>query len=155
MATPITIQNQQLQVSFDDSSQEFTVATLPDAKVFISGGKLALSGTPLTTSESDKRYGQGDAIAITDAKGSTVRLILFPKLPFVVIRETLKNAQSQQEIVDQVPIVTFAVALDRPASQLKVRGTGGLSSGNNPVGGVTNGWRSPILNRGVEWSRAG
>jgi hypothetical protein len=135
MASPFTIQNQGLQVTFDDSNQEFTVATMPDAKVFISGGKLALSGTAMVGTEMDKKYGKGDAITITDAKGTIARLILFPKLPFLVIRETLKNAGSQEQILNKVPIVTFNSALDGPISQLKVRGTGGLSSGNSPGNG--------------------
>ena len=60
---------------------------------------------------------------------------LFPKLPFVLLTETLKNSGDHDQFLDKVPIVTFTVNLQTPLSKLKIRGTGGLIPGDQPDSG--------------------
>ena len=135
-AAPLTIQNEKLQVTYDDASQEFSVSSLPAGKVFISSGILAIRGTALITNETDKIYGSGRAITITDAQGKNVKLLLFPGQPFVQLRETLKNSDSQDQILNKVPILAFTPEPDQLASTLKIRGTGGLYAGDQYENGA-------------------
>jgi len=141
-AAPLSIQNESIRVTYDDSTQEFSVSSLPAGKVFISSGKLAISGTAQRYDATEIDIGAAQSITITDAKGDDVELMVFPGLPFLRVRETLKNPGSQDEVLNKVPLVRFNPELDQPASHLKICGTGGLHAADEYANGTYQWWES-------------
>jgi len=125
-AAPLSIQNESLRVTYDDSTQEFSVSILPTGKVFLSSVKLTVSGTASLIHTDSSTFGSGQAIALGDAKGNESMIAVFPGLPFAMVSEIVMNSDRQEEIVNKVPLVSFTPGLDRPAPELKIRGSGGL-----------------------------
>ncbi len=167
-AKPLTIRNETLQVVVDDTSNEFAIQLLPSSRTIVSHGKLLTAKGKTTTSPvSDPLFGQGDSIVVFDPSGASAELLLFPKLPFVLIRSTLKNAGSADLFLNRVGLAGFDVALDQPGASLTTLGTSGLLAADKNPGsyawlaiaepqtrhGVVTGWLSHDRASGVLFTK--
>jgi hypothetical protein len=124
-ADKLTIRNESLAVTVDPAISEFSIAALPGGRTVVSAGKLAtLTGKIAKHDVTDKVFGTGQAIAISDATGASGEVALYPGLPFAMVRLTLKNAGADAEVLNRVPVASFDA---NPGTALQVRGTGGLA----------------------------
>lgn len=162
------IENDYLQVIFDDSSGTFSAVEQITGKLFLTDGRLEeVRETVKVDSVQDPVFGSGMRILLQSSDGSENSLELYPKLPFLLIRGTLRNAgKDLLDITKRVPAI-FNIELDAPVSQLQTMGTGGLlAPGENPGSyffltcadpatrrGVVAGWLSSDRGAGVLFSQ--
>src|SRR6266404_9725879 len=124
-AQELSIHNQQLHVRYDPAANSFSVATSASAKPFIVDGALRdRGGSAKTAAASDPIFGNGQMIDVSYANGSSDRILLFPKLPFVLFRSTLHNRTTAVEVTSKTRPMSFTIGLAGP---LKILGTGGLT----------------------------
>ncbi len=92
-------------------------------------GQLSIVGGPgKIETVNHAIFGQGQSIEVTsdNAKGDHDTVMLFPKLPFALFRSSRTNATSESLVIKQHAAVSAQVSLGKPASGLRVLGTGGL-----------------------------
>src|SRR5262245_33244227 len=122
------IWNDTLTVAFDESRGLFTVQHKPSGKTFVTNGRLSnTGGKAALVSVADKALGDGQAIEVSFPGGNRDRIMLFPKLPFVLVRSSLSNGESEMSSVNKLPILSAGVDLGNPPNELRVLGTGGLT----------------------------
>ena len=138
------------------------------------GGRPFITGTFNTTggaakiiSLSDEKFGAGKAIQISYPNGDTDLVMLFPKLPFALIRSSLHNGSPDTSITRTVRPFQAAIDLGKPASALTTLGTGGLLAADKNPGsydwltvadpatrnGVVFGWLTHDRGDGVLFSK--
>ena len=127
-------------------------------------GTLRDRGSARVISSTDKVFGAGQAIEVTYRNGDTDSILLFPQLPFVLFRSTIRNSSAEISTTDKVMPLRFAVELDPQKS--KVLGTGGLADPGKAPGsymwtaiaetetrkGVVAGWLTSDRGGGVVFS---
>lgn len=132
-AAPLAIENDSLRVSVDSSGQ-FSIQSLPGGKTAAAVGKfVGASGQPKKASVNDKTFGDGQAIDV----GNSSQVMVFPHVPFALLRGKIASPQGGGDIVNRAPIATFAVDLGKPTSDLKTLGTGGLMEPGKDPGSYT------------------
>jgi hypothetical protein len=128
-ATSIAIENQTLKVNFDSSDGTFTVQSKATGRLFITAGKFeGKGGEGKARPVDDVNFGHGDELAITTAGGQQHHLALFGRLPFVVAHSTLHNGTDKPAVYRAISLLSAKVDAGRPASALRVMGTGGLTT---------------------------
>ena len=157
-AKPATIENQFLSVSYDETSQTLAVADRATGKTFLTGGRM--------DGDVAKAAVDGDKISLSEADGSVVTLELRRDEPFLFITKELYNSAADTADIASVKPVSFTVALDKPASELRTMGTGGLLAPDKNPGsylfltcadpatrhGVVAGWVTENRGSGVLFS---
>lgn len=122
---PLTIENETLRVTWNPAGLEMVYK--PSGSVFLNDGSFNLAGgAGKIISVTDKTFGQGQEIEFSNPDGSSDAVMLFPNLPFVLLRSSLINNSTQTAVVSHVRPFQAAVKLGRPAGQLKTLGSAGL-----------------------------
>ena len=146
-----TIQNEFVKITFDAQSQSFTLADKVTGNIFATDGFIVgTQGTAKIVPVKDPVFGQGQAIEITGSREVQGRLIVFPKLPFALIRGVLSNPTIDPITLNKVSLASMRIDLGRPAGELKTFGTGGLKSPDTNSGSYA--WEAivdPETRRGV------
>jgi hypothetical protein len=145
------IQNETLVVRYDDATATFSVLEKRNAAAFLTLGKLrGASGPTSVRSVSDKVLGRGKEIVVGQANGTHDSLRLFEGLPFVLVRSRIFNAADREiDLTNAIP-ATFTIDLGKPAAELKVMGTAGLTAPDtNPGSYLFLTCADPASRRGV------
>lgn len=168
-AKPLVIENEVLQVKAFPDSSRFTITYKPSQKAFATDADFnAKGGSARVTSVSDKILGSGQVIEISDASGNRNWIMLFPGIPFALIRSSLHNDSAEASVVRTVRPFQTAIDLGKPASALTTLGTGGLLKADENPGsydwlavadpdtrnGVVLGWLTHDRGDGVLFSKA-
>jgi len=166
-AATLTIENETLSVTYDDAAGSFTVAKKASEKPFLVNGRLeGVAAKASVEAAQDAVFGTGKKIVVLQADGSVASLELYANLPFTLVR--MKRHNAGKEILDvrkAVPAV-FVLDLDKPASEVRTLGTGGLLSPDTNPGsylfltcvdpatrrGVVTGWITQDRGSGVIFS---
>ncbi len=74
----------------------------------------------------ESQFGSGWVLECTGKDGSSTRLALYDSVPFLVLQQSIHNKTSKQISIDEAPLVSLDIDLDRPNSELVTRGTDGL-----------------------------
>jgi Melibiase len=158
------LQNEILTIRLDAANGSFTINRAGAELPFIRAGALSAGGGAATTADvTDPIFGQGKALDVSRADGSSDRIMLFPKLPFALFRSTLHNGGKEASVIDRHRPLTFTADLGKPAEDLRLFGTGGLTATSKPVGsymwqalaeprsraGVVAGWLTTERGSGV------
>ncbi|MEO5714391.1 MAG: hypothetical protein ABIT37_12965 [Luteolibacter sp.] len=162
------IENSALRVCFIEG--KFWVIDFDSGRIVINPGHLdGVSSSARSRKEAanDPVFGEGNRLLIPREDGGEVRLELYKNLPFLVIRQTVKNSGSEEmDIRHSVP-ATFALSFtDKPASALVTMGTAGLKPADKNPGsylfltaadpatreGVVAGWLTHERGDGVLFS---
>lgn len=85
------------------------------------GVLLHAKGMAKVSPVNDPDFGAGQAI-----EAGAGKVTLYESLPFVLVRSTLSNDAKTPKLIDKTSLLTVAVDLGRPASELKTMGTGGI-----------------------------
>ena len=153
---PVTIENETLTVTVDAARPSFTVRSKTTGKTFVSGGSLSGGGGQAGAAVfDDPIFGQGRQITVAYPGGNRDWVRLFPRLPFVLLRNSLHNGTAEAAIVRQVRTLSAVLDLGKPAAELRAFGTGGLTTLEKNTGQlrVSGGGRSGRPARA--WSAAG
>lgn len=152
-AAELAIDNSLIRVRFTTPGNTYTLAALPSGRVFVPDGSLGTStGTARVQPIDDSTFGRGTAIAINGVP----RILLFPKLPFALFRDTVRSP-----LTDRFQLPAFTPELGNVP--LKVLGTGGLADAAKATGsymwltvadpttrhGVVTGWITSERGSGV------
>lgn len=150
-AKPKSIQNEFVKVTYDPQSQSFTLADKGTGNIFAADGYLVgAQGIPKVVSVKDPIFGQGEAIEIVGSGEVQGSLLVFPKLPFALIRGVLTNPTIDPISLNKVSLASMRIDIGRSAADLKTFGTGGLKSPDTNSGSYA--WQvvvDPESRRGV------
>lgn len=80
-----------------------------------------------TLSQPQARLSSAREIEVTGPEGS-VRVALQPDSPFVSVSGTILNSDADTQVISEYAPVQGRVQLDRPVSELRILGTGGLTN---------------------------
>ncbi len=128
-AAELSIRNESLQLRVDASANSFSLTAIGQSKPIVRAGSLReTGGKARIVAATDKFFGKGQAIEIIHPSGNNTQLQVYPKLPFVLFRSTLKNTGSEISITDRIRPLGFAVDLGVAPGALNVLGTGGLAA---------------------------
>ena len=137
-AATLTIENEKLAVSYDNTTQTFSVAVRATGKAFLTDGKL--EGTAKV---------KGRKIIVTQPDGDTA-LELRGNQPFLFVTKERLNAGTTAADVSNVVLATFRLELGTPAAELRTMGTGGLLPvDKNPGSYLFLTCADPVTRRGV------
>jgi hypothetical protein len=158
------IENEALEVAFDEGRGLFEITDRASKRAFVQEGKLSNTrGKAVVDVINDKRFGQGRAIQVTYPDRSRDHIMLFAKLPFVLFRSTIHNGGAEALVIQKHRLVSVALDLNRKPSDLRVLGTGGLTTPSQKPGsyaylavadpesrsGVVGGWLTDDRGSGV------
>ena len=167
-ATPLVIDNDLLEARLATDSNELTILYKPSGRPFIVNGSFnAAGGTAKIVDLTEKPFGVGKAIQISYSNGDSDAVMLFPKLPFALLRSSLHNGSPNASVTRTVRPFRAAVELGKPASALAALGTGGLLAPDKNPGsydwlavadpatrnGVVFGWLTHDRGDGVLFSK--
>jgi hypothetical protein len=153
----LTIKNESVEVRYDPASKHFSLVR--GQRAILSDGVLEQgAGEAKVNAVDDRTFGKGQAIEV----GAT-KLMVFPALPFVLVRSTFHNGKSEPEDLNRVPIMTARVDLP---GELTTMGTGGLQNPEKNTGsyawmaiaepksrnGIVAGWITEDRGSGVLFS---
>lgn len=131
----VAIENQWLKVTLDPASGKLQVNEKAKGRTVLKDGVLLhAKGTAKVIPVNDPVFGPGQAIEAGASKVS-----LFPSLPFALVRSTLTNDAKTPRSIDKISLVTLAVDLGHPASELRTLGTGGFKTGGFMKPGTPSG----------------
>ncbi len=147
----LIIQNENLTAKWDLKSSRLTVTRKSSDQMFLSNAdfseRIVVAEKKSVT---DRTFGSGQALTLSDIKGNRSEVMLFPKLPFVLIRSMLVNQGPDLMVVKRARTFTVDVEVGKPVSQLTTLGTGGLLPvGKNPGSYVWLAVADPQSRKGV------
>lgn len=116
----ITVEDARYAVTWDTADACFRIRVKEPDLLFLPELRCALT-QPKVTSPAD------NAIEVAGLEGS-VRISLQPENPFVYVSGTVCNAGADVKVVSEWAPVHGRVQLDRPVPELRVLGTGGLTT---------------------------
>ncbi|MDD4873073.1 MAG: alpha-galactosidase, partial [Kiritimatiellae bacterium] len=121
---PVSIHNDKFKVSFENG--KLSIADTKSGKNFAIVAMEGIAGQVKVENAKDKTFGRGWAIDISDANGGG-RVMLFPELPFVLIKLRVTNPGTETKVLNKIPVASITVDLAKPAGSLKGFGTGGIT----------------------------
>ncbi len=121
-AEPNSLQNEVLKVTAN-AKGGFSITALPSNRQVVAGHIDGATDAPKHELIKDGIFGAGESLVWPAG-----RVVVFPKLPFALIRGTLKNDGGELKTINRIPLASLDVKLGQPASKLKTQGTGGLLS---------------------------
>ena len=163
----MTIENERYTVNIEATDGTFTIAAKPNGKIVLPAGKLSgTAGTAKSVELDDKNFGKGKGVEVTYADGNRELVALYPNLPFVTFRSTLRNSGTEPVVHKHVATVSAAVDLGKSLDSIQTLGTGGLFPPDKNPGsyaflsivdpetrtGVVGGWLSHDRGSGVVFS---
>ena len=155
-----SIQNDKVKVLFCEG--KFSMTDIPSGKRFCVVALDGMSGPARAVRAKDRTFGRGQALEVSCASGSG-SVIVFPDLPFAVIKYRVSNKRSETKVLNKIPTASIFVDLARPVESLRGFGTGGITSLNDNKGsymwqaivdpqsrnGVVGGWVTTERGSGV------
>jgi hypothetical protein len=130
-ADEVRIANEFLEVRAD--GQRFTVTSLmAGPAIGVAGVLEAGAGVVFRGEEAADEwvFGQGRRLVFdrlgADGTGGRLALEVYPELPFVLVRQSVRNTTGQPVNFQKLSPVSLNVELGRPAVELVTLGTGGL-----------------------------
>jgi hypothetical protein len=149
--SPKTVQNEFVKITYDSQSQSFTLADKGTGNIFAADGFIVgAQGKGKVVPVKDPIFGQGQAIEITGSGEVQGSLMVFPKLPFALIRGVFTNPTIDPKSINKISLASMRIDIGRTAEELKTFGTGGLSTPDKNTGSYA--WEvvvDPQTRRGV------
>ena len=174
-ADDLRIENGLLSVAFDPDTKVFTLGD--DKGVFAQSTMLHGEIIQASVEKCDlkslggqggvKGIGPGRAIRVEFADGSGLRVMLFPEVPFALVRRSIQAGKDQTRVIDSIRPVSFIVESKENAKDSKVLGTAGLTDPDGHPGsyaflavaspktreGVVAGWISSDRGSGILFTK--
>jgi hypothetical protein len=167
-AKSLVIDNGLLAVEVKPRGNWLTISDKVSQNAFITDGNFGTSGgTAKIIDVTDPKFGPGKGIQVSYTNGDFDVVMVFPKLPFALIRSSIRNGGTAPAVTRTVRPFQGSVSLGKPASQLITLGTGGLLAADKNPGsydwlavadpatrnGVVFGWLTHDRGDGVLFSK--
>ena len=145
------IRNEFLRVRWEDGDRGFTASVLPSGKVFAAKMKTHAAGGPVRKiGVTDRTFRAGEGLEVADSNGNRDVVMLFPQLPFVLARSSLRHPGNDVTTVRSLRPISVPLDLGAPATVLRTLGTGGLlAPDQNPGSYAWLAVASPVTRQGV------
>ena len=162
------IENESLKVQHISSGGYVSIASKPSGRTFVSSAVFSRNGGVATaTSLTHRTFGRGQAIEVAYPDGGKDSIMLFPNLPFVLMRSSIHNGGNEVAVTQKFKAFSATIDLGKPPTQLKTLGTGGLLAADKNPGsyawlavaepqnrnGVVFGWLTHERGSGVVFSK--
>jgi hypothetical protein len=167
-AKPLAIDNELLAVQVQPPGNWLTISDKASQRAFITDGNFGTSGgTAKIIEVSEPKFGAGKGIQISYTNGDFDLVMVFPKLPFALVRSSIRNGGAAAAVTRSVRPFQGTVSLGKPASALTTLGTAGLLAADKNPGsydwlavadpatrnGVVFGWLTHDRGDGVLFSK--
>jgi hypothetical protein len=125
-AAPLLVENESIVAKWDPAISRLTLTTKPSGQIFIDDASLSDERSqvriiPVT----HKNFGRGRGLELKYPGGNRDVVMLFPKLPFALVRSTLHNQTSSNSVTKAMR--TFSARCEsRSGESLVTLGSGGL-----------------------------
>ena len=164
---PLLIDNEMLTAAVRPDGSGLMISDKASQRAFITDGSFnAAGGTAKIIDVSEPKFGAGKGIHIAYTNGDFDVVMVFPKLPFALIRSSIRNAGPEAAVARRVRPFQATVSLGK-ASALTTLGTGGLLAADKNPGsydwlavadpatrhGVVFGWLTHDRGDGVLFSK--
>lgn len=134
-AETLKVSNEFLTASYDTSSGRLTLTAARAPGAFVTDAALSQAGGKAKIIDvADKTFGLCKGIEITYADGGRDLVLAPAKLPFALFYSMVYNGGKDATITNRVRPAAFTLDLGAPASELKVLGTGGLTTADKKPG---------------------
>lgn len=124
-AEPASIQNEHLKVTYDGAV--FTVTHRASGRAFASARVEGMKGGATVAQVRHARLGDGQALAVSDARGGG-RVVLYAGLPFAVVQGRVTNTEAAPVDLNKIPLASISLDIGPAPAALKGFGTGGLTA---------------------------
>jgi hypothetical protein len=122
-----TITNDSLEATFNPSDSALSMRSLAEKNSIFPAGKIVNGGTVAKlVNVVHPFFGRGKAIEVMSSDGKKDEIMLYPKLPFVLIRRTITNSGAEPMVINREEVFSADLDLAEPASGLSVLSTGGF-----------------------------
>ena len=126
-ADMVEIGNQQLSVRFDEESIE--IRSVADEQLSVKQLRFPWSSSKIEKQgASDDTWGRGQSIVILSDNGWLTTLTLYETSPFLHCATKVRNSKASPSQTNSLTLATWVADLGVNTDQLRVIGTGGLSS---------------------------
>lgn len=123
----VSIQNAVVEAKFDPATGRFSLASRLPLRTFLREGRLSgENGQASVAGITDKTFGAGQMIEVKYAAGHHDAILVFPNLPFILFRSSLRNGGTEAQVTRKVRPLSGIMDWGKPAAELKTLGTGGL-----------------------------
>lgn len=168
-AAPLAIENESLRASWDMTTARLSITTKPSGQVFLRDAVLSGDQPAAKVATVNHRtFGRGRALEFFHPNGHRDAVMLFPKLPFALIRSTLHNGGDSPSVTKDVRTFSALCQPTLPGTALTTLGTGGLLAPDKNPGsyvwlavadpqsrnGAVFGWLTHDRGSGVVFSRS-
>jgi len=150
-ASDLTVQNETIRLRFEEASRRLVISDRASDTVFATSDDLAAPKAAVRQAPvSDRLFGKGHALEVTLPDGGSRQALLFPNVPFVVFRDTVKNGGESRQVLNRQSYAAMTLHLAQPADALNSLGTGGLlKPDKNPGSYMWTAVADPETRRGV------
>ncbi len=150
-AETLKVSNEFLTASYDTASGKLTLTAAGATAAFAKDAALSQAGGKAKLVDvTDKAFGQCKGIEVAYPDGGRDLVLAPAKLPFALLRSTVHNGGKDAAITNHVRPAAFTLDLGVPANELKVLGTGGLTTaGGKPGSYMWMAVAEPKTRRGV------
>lgn len=165
----VIINNEQIQLRYIESNKSLEVTSIQNGKTFL---KKILTDTEITNYKKENiqntTFGKGTALTFDTKEGNTISFTIYYSNPFLFIQQTFRNKGTTEIDIQTKKLLSFSIDLQKPTSELKTLGTGGLLDVDKNPGsyvflttvdpatrnGVVAGWLTNEKGSGVLFSKS-
>lgn len=124
---PVILTNAKLKLQYNPGQKLLEVTDRGSDKTFLRQGKLQeASGKAVVIAAHHPVFGEGKELRVNKVGGGYYSVCLYAGLPFVSLQETIVNTSSSIVNLQKQRSFSFLADLQKPVSQVKTLGTGGL-----------------------------
>jgi len=134
-AQTLAVSNEFVTASYDTASGKLTLTAAGAPKAFVTDVSLSQAGGKARVVDlTDKTFGACKGIEVACADGGRDLVLAPAKLPFALFRSTVHNGSKEATVTNHVRPAALTLDLGAAAGELKVLGTGGLSTAGKKPG---------------------
>ena len=164
-----TLNNQQIKLIYTASNKSLEAVSLASKVTFL---KNILTDIEIINYKKEpiqnSAFGKGDALIFDIQGGNSISFSLYDRNPFLFVQQFFRNKGTTEIDIQNKKLLSFSVDLQKPTSELKTIGTGGLLDVDKNPGsyvflttvdpttrnGVVAGWITNEKGSGVLFSKS-
>jgi hypothetical protein len=164
-----TVNNQHIKLIYTNANKSLQAISLTSKVTFL---KNILTDIEITNYKKESiqnpTFGKGEALIFDTKDGNSISFMLYNANPFLFVQHTFRNKEITTVDIQTKKLLSFSIDLQKPTSELKTLGTGGLLDVDKNPGsyvflttvdpttrnGVVAGWITNEKGSGVLFSKS-
>lgn len=164
-----TMNNQHLKLIYTEANKSLEGISLTSKVTFL---KNILTDTEILNYKKEiiknPIFGKGEALIFDTKEGNSISFTIYDGNPFLFVQQTFRNNGTNEIDIQTKKLLSFSIDLQKPTSELKTLGTGGLLEVDKNPGsyvflttvdpstrnGVVSGWVTNEKGSGVLFSKS-